>query len=742
MTVWLKWIGIGLAVLVVLLVTVVAGALVLVDTAALKRVVSEQVEENTGRELTIEGDLGISIFPWIGFELGQARLANAAGFDERSFLALERAELRVRLLPLLRREVAVDRVVLHGLEVNLARDGGGRGNWEDLAAGTEDAPAGADDTRDTTPSAIREEEPAAAPAFDLRVEGLDIRGANLHWRDAGTGESVSVRDLNLETGVLQPGVVTPVRLQVTVESAAAPSLAVDLRTDAVFEPEGPRLQLQGLVIDLDARGDDLPGGELAARIGGDIDADLDAGRVRVDPLELGLADTVAARGSIIADTAGEAPSVSGNLEVAEFSPRKLARALDAALPEGLDEQALRSAAAGFTFTAGGDTAHIDNLVVTLDETRATGSLRARTGDIPEASLQLVVDAIDLDRYLPPPSGDDSTTPNDDAATNGTGAAADPVASLPLDAMRGVRADAAVDVGQLQIRGLETTNVVLRARLDDGLLTLDRLSADTAGGSLQAGAHLDGRTGTPATGLDIRIDGIRAEPLLQALTGSVPVSGRLDAGIDLATAGGTLDEWIGALDGAIETTFSDGAVEGINIAQRIRVAWARLQGEQVEEAAAERRTDFSRLHFAGTLRDGVLRSDTLDLRAPLLRVGGSGEVDLARREVDYVARVRVTGTLEGQGGGGLEEVKGLDIPLRFRGPLTDPGIELAMGDALEAKAEARQEELQREAKEAEERAKQEIDEAAEEEKQELDDRKKKEKERAKEKLEQELKGLFD
>ncbi len=737
MAVWLKRIGIGLAVLVVLLAAVIGAALALVDTEALKRVVSGQVEENTGRELTIEGDLGISIFPWIGFELGRTRLANAAGFDERPFVALERAELRVRLLPLFRREVAVDRVVLHGLELNLARDEGGRGNWEDLTAAAEEAPVSAGEKQNTEPSAERDET-GAAPAFDLRIEGLDIRDANLHWRDAGTGESVSLRDLNLETGPLQAGVATPVRLRASLEPAGAPSLAVDLRTEAGFEPQTPRLHLRGLVIDLNARGDDLPGGELAARVEADVDADLGAGRVRVEPLELALADTVRARGNVSADTAGDTPTVDGRLETDAFSPRELARVLDTALPEGSDPQALQSASAAFGFTAAGETVRIDDLVVILDDTRMTGSVRARAGDIPEASLQLAIDAIDLDRYLPAAGEGDGAA----AAAGADAAGGDPVATLPLEAMRGVRADADIGIGRLGVRGLDATDVVLRARLDGGLLVLERLSANAAEGSLRLGGRLDGRTDTPAAGMDIRVDGIQASPLLQALLGTTPVHGRLDAGITLDTAGGTLDDWIAGLDGDLVTTFSDGAIEGINIAQRIRVAWARLQGGQIEEATAERRTDFSRLHFAGTIRDGVLRSDTLDLRAPLLRVGGSGEVDLARREVDYVARVRVTGTLEGQGGGDLEEVRGLDIPLRFRGPLTGPDIELAMGDALEAKAEARQEELKREAKEAEESAKKEVDEAVDREKQELERRKEREKKKAKEKLEKELEGLFD
>lgn len=662
MAVWLKRLGIALAVLIVLLAATVAGALMLVDTAALKRVVSEQVEENTGRELAIEGDLGISIFPWLGFELGQARLANAAGFEERPFLTLERAELRVRLLPLLRREVAVDRVVLHGLEVNLARNAAGRGNWEDLAAAPDEAPdaPGAEGT--PTPA---DEPPAAAPAFDLRVEGLDVRDADLHWRDASTGQSVSIRDLQLETGVLARGVVTPVRLQARLEPSDAPSVAIDLQTEAGFEPETRRLRLPGFAVELDARGDTLPGGKLAARIGGDIEADLDAGHLR-----------------------------------------------------------------------------IDDLAVRLDETRMTGSLQARTGEIPAVSLQLAADVIDLDRYLPPPATGSEAAGTVDGGGSAGAEAGDPVATLPLEAMRGLRAEAGLDVGRLVARGLEASDVVLRARVDDGLLVLERLSANAAGGTLRLDGRLDGRTDRPAAGMEVRIDGIRAGPLLQALTGNVPVNGRLDSGIALDTAGATLDEWIGALDGEVAATFSDGAVEGINIAQRIRVAWARLQGERVEQAATERRTDFSRLHFAGTIRDGVLRSDTLDLRAPLLRAGGAGTVDLVRRQVDYVARVRVTGTLQGQGGAGLDEVTGLEIPLRFRGPLSGPDIELALADALEAKARAKKEELKQQAKEAEKAAQKEIDEAVDKEKQELERRKKREKEKAKQKLEQELKGLFD
>lgn len=728
MAVWLKRILLGLVAIVVLLVAVVAGALALIDTAALKRVVEERVEANTGRELVIEGDLGISLFPWIGFELGSTRLANADGFDERPFVALERAELRLRLLPLLQREVTVDRVVLHGLALNLARDAAGRGNWEDLV------PADSGEAAAEPDPAPAETATSEGPGVGLRVEGVELRDAGLSWRDAATGQQVSVRDLDLETGPLAPGEPTPVSLSVTLEASDAPSVSVALRTSATLEPAARRVRLADLQIDLDARGDMLPGGGVSASIGGEVDADLAAGIVRIDPLRVQAVGVVDAHGWITVDTGGETPSLNGRMELAEFSPRELADALGVELPAGLDASALQRAGATVSFSAAGESARVDDLRLRLDDTRMTGIAEVRGGTIPEAELRLQVDRIDLDRYLP--AGTDTADGSAGAAAGAPGG--DPVASLPLESMRGRRARAVIEVGRLSARGIEARNAELRLRLDDGLLTLERLGADVADGSLRLRGRLDGRTDTPAAGLDLQLAGIQSAPLLRALAGSTPVSGKLDAGIALDTAGATLDDWIGALGGRIVTTFSDGAIEGINIARRIRVALARFDGDRLEDAGQTRQTDFSRLHFAADVRDGVVKSDELDLRAPLLRVGGSGEVDLRRRSVDYVARVLVTGTLEGQGGAGGERLKGLEIPLRIRGPLNAPEFELAFEDAMEARLEAKKEALREEEREAKQRLERELA----EEKEKLERAKEREKKKAKEKLEKELEGLFD
>ena len=73
-----------------------------------------------------------------------------------------------------------------------------------------------------------------------------------------------------------------------------------------------------------------------------------------------------------------------------------------------------------------------------------------------------------------------------------------------------------------------------------------------------------------------------------------------------------------------------------------------------------------------------------MKWPLLRVTGEGWANLPRNNTDYTATVTVVGTLEGQDGKSIEDLKGLPLPIRVKGDLNDPNISLdlkAMGEAL-------------------------------------------------------------
>ena len=120
----LKILGIIVAIPVLLFV-IAAIVLVTLDLNEYREPIAKSISEATGRELTLAGDLEKSFFPWLGVKIGGVELSNAAGFKEKTFARLQNAEVRIDTLSLLRMQPAIDKVVVHGLQVNLARNAEG-----------------------------------------------------------------------------------------------------------------------------------------------------------------------------------------------------------------------------------------------------------------------------------------------------------------------------------------------------------------------------------------------------------------------------------------------------------------------------------------------------------------------------------------------------------------------------------------------------------------------------------------
>src|SRR5713226_4813448 len=106
----LKILGGLVAGVAVILCAVLVGVGLLVNPNHYKGNIAAAVEESTGRELHLNGDIKLSVFPWIALELGSATLSNPPGFSDEPFVSFTRAWVRVKLLPLLRERLEIARV--------------------------------------------------------------------------------------------------------------------------------------------------------------------------------------------------------------------------------------------------------------------------------------------------------------------------------------------------------------------------------------------------------------------------------------------------------------------------------------------------------------------------------------------------------------------------------------------------------------------------------------------------------
>jgi AsmA protein len=192
----LRILGLTLAIVVGLLITAAIALTFIFDPNQYKGQIIQRVKEKTGRELRIDKKIGWSFFPQLGVEAGGLELSNAPGFGKEPFAKIDTAGVRVAFLPLLSGKIDVNSVYLHGLALNLAKNTAGKTNWDDLAA------AG----KETKPKPEPVEKGAGKlPLESLSVGRLELRRANIRWRDETAGSTLAVQNLELTTGKFVAG---------------------------------------------------------------------------------------------------------------------------------------------------------------------------------------------------------------------------------------------------------------------------------------------------------------------------------------------------------------------------------------------------------------------------------------------------------------------------------------------------------------------------------------------------------
>ncbi|WP_420472733.1 AsmA family protein [Noviherbaspirillum sp. ST9] len=302
-----------------------------------------------------------------------------------------------------------------------------------------------------------------------------------------------------------------------------------------------------------------------------------------------------------------------------------------------------------------------------------------------------IDQLDLDRYR--------SKPVPAAAPAGKGTAAE--APLNFDALRKLHASGSVRIGTFKVANIKTSNARLDMRAAGGKLDIQPLSANLYGGSL-AGA-LSVTAGNPARfAVRQSLTGIDIGPLMKDAIDKDTLEGKGNVQLDVTSTGMTFTQIKQGLNGSARMELRDGAIRGVNIAQTIRDAKARIVQIRGDEKAqggvgsAMQKTDFSELTGSFRIVNGVAHNEDLLIKSPLVRVAGSGDIHLAENRLDYLARTTIVSTLQGQGGPELQSLKGLTVPVRLSGPFNAIGwrVDLAgmASELAKQKLDERKEEV--------------------------------------------------
>ncbi len=778
---FLKIILYTLSAAVLLISLTLAGILLFVDPNDYKDDITTAVQSATGRELIIDGDLELSVFPWLGLSLGQTQLGNAAGFGDQPMAQVEAVDIKVKLLPLLERQLEMKTVLLHGLQLNLARRADGSSNWDDLTG----QPAETTETpnKKTSPA----DESAPPPLAALAIGGIELSNAHIIWDDQQNGQHITIDNLQLQTGALALGKPVDIHLSLDVETRE-PALRnhIEFSTRVDIDDTLQQLKLSGLQLTIDSQGESLPVSPLNLRLGAEITANPDTQQATISDLQIDVLGTelradirleqwqngdariridirdpqalasllppdlskqLLGESSLTAEAAWnldrqtatvktlqiraaglqidsnldakqiiDAPQASGRFSIAEFSPRQLAASADIELAETSDPRVLDKASLSLAFNASPDAIELQKLTLLADDTQLTGTATVSNFAQPAIRFELAIDDIDVDRYLPP-------QPDTPPAPVPAGAAVE-AAGLPLEPLRALDMDGRITVGKFKAANARLSDILLVIKAKSGQLRLHPLQANLYGGSYAGDIRMDVRSDTPKISLDEVIKNVQAGPLLKDVNGDDPISGTANLQARITTLGSEPEAMMKTLNGSAQVQFLDGAVKGINIGHMLRSAQARLKGRPAPPEEMKQ-TDFAEITASVTIAEGVVTNKDLSAKTPLLRISGEGTVDLPKARLDYRLVNTIVNTATGQAGKDLEQLRGLPIPIRIKGPFDDPKISLDLKSVMNAKAKQKLD--QQKLKEKADKA--------------LIEKREKAKEKVKEEVDKALKGLF-
>jgi len=463
----------------------------------------KQAKQFTKQDVTIEGDLNLTFYPQIGFELGKVTLFNKHEYADSKQIEVNNVHAAVELMSLLTKTIVVTNVQVDGLTVNVETLADGRNNMDELLA-TLTPPAASAETEspvitneDIQASKVTPEGELAKSEYQFIVQGVSITNAQLSLNNRQDGTYHKLSDSSLTVGEFafaKPVAITLAANYRTNELTAKLNTSMVLTIDEQFS----EIKLAQLDNKLALTGSMLPRPEMNISLQGDMTYDN------------------------------------------AYKTMKLA-----------------------------------GLKLDVDELTITGDLAVDVFAKPSLEYNLAMNTLVVDDWLPKSAA--VKAKDGSAATSGTAkqTATKPAPEVEpdLSALSSVNQKGSLTITQIKQGEYVLDNIKLQSELKDGVLQLTKLSSDLYEGKLMVKALLDSNKQPATFNMNSTLEKVQSEQLVTIAAGKKMLTGLVDVDVRISGKGLTTTKLKLATKGTINTSFTDGAVLGMNVAQEVRKAIA-------------------------------------------------------------------------------------------------------------------------------------------------------------------------
>lgn len=650
--------------LIALVLILVLGFAFTFDANDYKQNLVTLVKEKTGRTLSVPGDISLSLFPWIGLELGKVELSNAKGFEKKPFIKIDHLQVRAKLLPLLRQQLEADTLKVKGLTLNLAKNKEGISNWADLVQ----------ENKTHTKAEKQKTEPANNPMKLLGVfalNGIEINQAQFNWHDQQLKQKMAVNDVELNIGKIKSGTIIPFHTQFHFEQKDLET-TINLQSGIKFSPDFKLFTFHNTQLDSDTKLAALKKRLPATILSQLIHLDLHKKTARSQNIKF-ISNDVILNTQFRAKDVLNQPVINAKLNLEPVNPRTLAKSFDTVLPPMSDKNALTKFHTEFDVEGSTKKLLLSNIAMQLDDTKITGKATLPFSSAP--TVQMDVDVINIDRYLAKPAPTEKENKKEDTNKN-----IDPVL-IPLALLTQVDVTAALKIQTLQIKNTHWKNVYFSAKAKQGNVQLNPIKLQGYGSIINSNVNIIAKKDTASLSAVLDVQNIESGELLKDFMEVKNLQGLTSIKANINTTGLKLSQLKQNLNGTLQLSLQEGIIKGISLDHEINKLKAKIKRLPEPAKPVPLQTKVTNLSASAVIKEGILINKDLRAATPFTRIIGQGHANLVKEQLDYIATVKLTSAQDIKNTIPFEKMKAVPLDVHIRGPFDKLSIKANFEKAI-------------------------------------------------------------
>ncbi len=545
MNIYLKWIIRILSGIVGLAIILIVYVSLFIDPNDYKDEIYAWVKTETGRELSIKGEIALSVFPWTGLELSQVTLAESDAYSQKYLAQMHRLDVKVSFWSLLTGKLKAKSIKITGLKLNLEVNRKGKFNLDELISSA--------NSQAEMPATKNDNEEAA----DFEVDQVEITDSEIVYRDQMSGTYYAVTKFSLRTQGLGQAGAKDLRVKLAYQAAQnLKPLNISFRGKVEFVPQSGKLVIQGI-------------------------------ELLIDKLKL--------NGHFSGLDMNEKAKFSGAINTNQFVLSNLLKKLGIKFPKLNDSKVLANTKISFNYAFVDSKITLSKLDVKLDDSLITGKASAiLSRDYPPFFINFNIDQLDLDRYLPK-TQPAKPLPKKQKKRRSTAGLTAANSIIPELVMRELQGNGTIRIKKLTASGMKMTNVQLGVTASKGRLRFYPLRANLYGGVYGGDTQIKVyKRRVPQLSTNEKFKNVQAAEVSQSFIpksvkeniGLTRILGVLNMNSSLSTTGRSARQFQENLHGQLDFSFRDGKLEGVSPIYRVCQLYNLSRGREMPAYSTE------------------------------------------------------------------------------------------------------------------------------------------------------------